>query len=187
MNRHAWSWFELRPGAQSISKGRFACRPTEKSHSIRAIPDGFASYRRRENRFIQLAFFETSRREIHPPHRGYRPAPVNRRIHARHPRLHVLAGADLGRGPFLSAERIGLYKEKIQKLIDEGKAYRCTCTPEELEAKRKQAMAEKRKPKYDGACREKGLGPQPGSVVRFPGTGHRSNRLPGRHKRKNLI
>jgi glutamyl-tRNA synthetase len=70
-------------------------------------------------------------------------------------------------GPFYQAERVSLYKKKIEQLLNEGKAYRCTCSPEELEAKRKQALAEKRKPKYDGTCRTKGLRPQPGSVVRF--------------------
>ncbi len=55
----------------------------------------------------------------------------------------------------------------VQKLIDEGKAYYCTCSPKELEAKRKKALAEGRKPKYDGTCREKGLARSADSVVRF--------------------
>lgn len=76
-------------------------------------------------------------------------------------------------GPFYQAERLRIYKDKIKQLLDEEKAYRCACTPEELETKRKLALAEKRKPKYDGTCRTKGLGPEPGSVVRFkaPETG----------------
>lgn len=40
-----------------------------------------------------------------------------------------------------------------QKLLDEGKAYKCYCTPEELQAMRDLAMKEKRSPKYDGRCR----------------------------------
>ncbi len=76
-------------------------------------------------------------------------------------------------GPFYQAERMRFYKDKIKQLLDEGRAYRCACSPDELDAKRKQALAEKRKPKYDGTCRTKGLGPAPGSVVRFkaPETG----------------
>src|SRR4030065_725776 len=42
-------------------------------------------------------------------------------------------------------------------------------TPEELEAKRKQALAAGRKPKYDGTCRDRRLGKSAGSVVRFRG------------------
>jgi glutamyl-tRNA synthetase len=57
----------------------------------------------------------------------------------------------------------------VQKLIKEGKAYYCTCTSEELEIKRKTALAAGEKPKYDGTCRDKNLKKSPGSVVRFRG------------------
>jgi len=57
----------------------------------------------------------------------------------------------------------------VQKLINEGKAYYCTCTPEELEKKRKQALSTGKKPKYDGTCRNKNLKKTSGSVVRFRG------------------
>lgn len=56
-------------------------------------------------------------------------------------------------GPFYQTERFPLYKQKIQQLLAEGKAYPCVCTPEELEAKRRLAQKEKRKPSYDGTCR----------------------------------
>ncbi len=72
-------------------------------------------------------------------------------------------------GPYFQAERVGLHREMVQKLIKEGKAYYCTCTPEMLEEKRKQALAAGKKPKYDGTCREKNLGKTAGSVVRFCG------------------
>ena len=53
-------------------------------------------------------------------------------------------------------------------MINEGKAYRCYCTAEELEDKRNRAQAEGRKPKYDGTCRNRTDQPldQP-HVVRF--------------------
>jgi glutamyl-tRNA synthetase len=76
-------------------------------------------------------------------------------------------GLNWDEGPHYQAERVDIHREMVQKLIDEGKAYYCTCSPEELEAKRKQALAEGRKPKYDGTCRDKGLGRSPNSVVRF--------------------
>jgi glutamyl-tRNA synthetase len=76
-------------------------------------------------------------------------------------------GLNWDEGPYFQAERVDLHREMVQKLIDEGRAYYCTCKPEELEAKRKQALAKGKKPKYDGACRDKKLGKSAGSVVRF--------------------
>ncbi len=60
---------------------------------------------------------------------------------------------DWDEGPFYQTERYPLYKEKIQLLLTEGKAYPCVCTSAELDAKRQRAQKEKRKPMYDGACR----------------------------------
>jgi glutamyl-tRNA synthetase len=70
-------------------------------------------------------------------------------------------------GPFYQAQRVDIHRELIERLIDEGKAYFCTCSPEELEEKRKEALRTGRKPKYDGACREKGRTRSADSVVRF--------------------
>jgi glutamyl-tRNA synthetase len=77
-------------------------------------------------------------------------------------------GLDWDEGPFYQTDNFPLYKQHLQKLLDEGKAYRCWCKPEELEAKREAAMAEGRKPKYDGACRHRQDQPldQP-HVIRF--------------------
>jgi glutamyl-tRNA synthetase len=55
----------------------------------------------------------------------------------------------------------------VDQLLETGHAYYCQCTPEEVEAMREKARKEGRKPKYDGTCRERGLGPGPGRVVRF--------------------
>lgn len=81
--------------------------------------------------------------------------------------MHWL-GLDCDEGPFYQTDNFPLYKQHIQKLLDEGKAYRCWCKPEELEAKRQAAMAEGRKPKYDGLCRNRQDQPldQP-HVIRF--------------------
>ena len=57
-------------------------------------------------------------------------------------------------GPYRQSQRMALYTEIAQRLVDEGFAYNCYCTAEELEAKREQAMAQKRPPGYDGTCRE---------------------------------
>jgi glutamyl-tRNA synthetase len=76
-------------------------------------------------------------------------------------------GLDWDEGPFFQSDRLDIYKSYILKLVDEGKAYWCDCTPDNLENKRSQALTEGKKPKYDGTCRNKGLGPGPGRVVRF--------------------
>ncbi len=57
--------------------------------------------------------------------------------------------------PYRQSERLDLYKQHAAHLLEEGKAYRCYCTPEELDAERKQAQAEKRPYKYSRRC----LGP----------------------------
>ena len=59
-------------------------------------------------------------------------------------------------GPYRQAERLDLHREYAERLLDQGKAYYCVCTPEELEARRKAALAAGRSPKYDGRCRERG-------------------------------
>ncbi len=76
-------------------------------------------------------------------------------------------GIDWDEGPYFQSKRFDIYKEYIQKLLDSGHAYYCTCTPEELDAMRKEAMASGGKPRYNGSCREKGLIKEEGSVVRF--------------------
>ena len=77
-------------------------------------------------------------------------------------------GLEWDEGPFYQSDSFPLYKEYVQKLLDAGKAYKCCCTAEELDAKRNLAMQEGRKPKYDGTCRERDSLPegQP-YVVRF--------------------
>lgn len=70
-------------------------------------------------------------------------------------------------GPFFQSRRTDVYLEYLQKLVDSGHAYYCTCSPDDIEAMRQRARAAGAKPRYDGTCREKGLKPQPGAVLRF--------------------
>lgn len=65
------------------------------------------------------------------------------------------------------SQRAELHNAYIDQMLANGQAYWCSCTPDEVQAMRDKAMAEKRKPKYDGTCRERGLGPGPGRVVRL--------------------
>jgi glutamyl-tRNA synthetase len=54
--------------------------------------------------------------------------------------------------PYRQSERVDLYRQHAAKLLAEGKAYKCFCTPEELEAERRQAQLEKRPYKYSRRC-----------------------------------
>jgi glutamyl-tRNA synthetase len=75
---------------------------------------------------------------------------------------------DYDEGPYFQSERFDRYRQIIQRLLEEGKAYYCYCTKEELEEMRNLQMARKEKPRYDGRCRNRS-GPRPGvePVVRF--------------------
>jgi glutamyl-tRNA synthetase len=78
------------------------------------------------------------------------------------------AGLDHDEGPFFQTKRFDRYKEVIEELLAEGKAYRCYCSREELEQMRAQQIARGEKPRYDGRWRERtdapaGVAP----VVRF--------------------
>ncbi len=55
--------------------------------------------------------------------------------------------------PYFQSQHISHHHQEVQRLLDEGKAYRCRCKPEDLEARRQQQIAEKQNPKYDGRCR----------------------------------
>lgn len=59
------------------------------------------------------------------------------------------------------SERFEIYKEYVKKLLDEGKAYYCYMSKEELEELRAKQEAAKERPRYDGRYREfKGIPPQ---------------------------
>ncbi len=78
-------------------------------------------------------------------------------------------GINWDEGPHFQSQRFDIYRDYTQRLIDAGKAYYCTCSPERLEQVRSQAMATGGKPKYDGHCRDKQLtsGADQPAVVRF--------------------
>ncbi|MCF7971083.1 MAG: glutamate--tRNA ligase [Methylococcaceae bacterium] len=61
---------------------------------------------------------------------------------------------DYDEGPFYQTHRFDRYKEIIQQLLDQGDAYYCYCSKEELDSLREQQMADKEKPRYNGKCRE---------------------------------
>jgi glutamyl-tRNA synthetase len=77
-------------------------------------------------------------------------------------------GMDWDEGPFYQSQRIPLYQEAAERLLKKGKAYRCYCTPEELETKREAALRAGVKPKYDRTClHRKPPYPDRPSAIRF--------------------
>jgi glutamyl-tRNA synthetase len=56
-------------------------------------------------------------------------------------------------GPFYQTQRFDRYKEVIRQLLDQGDAYYCFCSKEQLENLREEQKSRKEKPRYDGRCR----------------------------------
>jgi glutamyl-tRNA synthetase len=76
-------------------------------------------------------------------------------------------GIDWDEGPYYQTKRLEIYTDYLERLIDSGQAYYCTCSPDEIEAMRQKAMATGGKPKYDGTCRNKGLSKTKDAVIRL--------------------
>ncbi|HEB67793.1 MAG TPA: glutamate--tRNA ligase [Gammaproteobacteria bacterium] len=76
-------------------------------------------------------------------------------------------GLEYDEGPFYQTDRFARYDEVIRKLLDEGKAYRCSCSKERLDKLREEQMARKEKPRYDGYCRNRDVSPDEPHVIRF--------------------
>ncbi|MFA6460574.1 MAG: glutamate--tRNA ligase, partial [Patescibacteria group bacterium] len=57
-------------------------------------------------------------------------------------------------GPYLQSNRLKIYHEQALKLVKEGKAYYCTCSPERLAQLRTDQEAKNEAPRYDGHCRD---------------------------------
>ena len=77
-------------------------------------------------------------------------------------------GLEYDQGPFYQTHRFDRYKEVIQKLLDQGDAYYCYCTREELDEMREGQRSRKEKPRYTGLCRSR-TEPREGvdPVIRF--------------------
>lgn len=121
---------------------RFEPAPTGSMHVGHALTAAFNwLYARRHVGAFVLRFADTDRERVIPG--GVEMV------------LEEMRWLGLGwdEGPFLQSERIPLYQEAVERLLASGDAYRCWCTPEELDARRKQALAEGRPPGYDGRCR----------------------------------
>ncbi|OGR10496.1 MAG: glutamate--tRNA ligase [Desulfobacterales bacterium RIFOXYA12_FULL_46_15] len=76
-------------------------------------------------------------------------------------------GIDWDDGPYFQTRRYHIYDEYIEKLIESGHAYYCSCTPDEVDAMREEAKAKGLKPMYNGKCRNLNLKKGPDTVVRL--------------------
>ncbi len=76
-------------------------------------------------------------------------------------------GIDWDEGPYFQAQRSAIHTEYIEKLVESGAAYYCSCTPDEVNAMREEAKAKGQKPMYNGKCRNRGLGKGENTVVRL--------------------
>lgn len=65
------------------------------------------------------------------------------------------------------SQRQEIYNAHVDKLLESGHAYWCECSPEKVEAMREVARAKGEKPRYNGHCRDRKLGPGEGHVVRL--------------------
>ncbi len=77
-------------------------------------------------------------------------------------------GIEWDEGPVRQSDRLEVYEKHLKRLLDEGKAYHCYCTKEDLEEERQAMMAQGLAPKYSGRCRNRkasgGASPQ---LIRF--------------------
>ena len=76
-------------------------------------------------------------------------------------------GLEYDEGPFYQTHRFDRYKEIIQQLLDQGDAYYCYCSKEELDALREEQKANKEKPRYNGKCRDASHQDATEAVIRF--------------------
>jgi glutamyl-tRNA synthetase len=78
-------------------------------------------------------------------------------------------GPDVGGpfGPYFQTERLPIYARYAERLLASGAAYRCVCTPEEVEAGRKALEAKGLRPMYDRRCRDRNIPADRPAAVRF--------------------
>lgn len=83
-------------------------------------------------------------------------------------------GIEWDEGPYRQSERKEIYEKYLKKLLEEGKAYYCFCSEEELEVQRQEQMSRGLPPRYNGKCAklspeevERNLSEGKKSVIKF--------------------
>jgi glutamyl-tRNA synthetase len=131
---------------------RFAPSPTGHPHigNIRTVVFNWLFARQKDGKFI-LRIEDTDRTR-------YVPESLNVITNSlRWLGLDWDEGPDVGGpyAPYVQSERLDLYREKAEELIEKGWAYRCNCSPERVDEVRERMRQQGRSPMYDGHCREK--------------------------------
>ncbi|MHB1318671.1 MAG: glutamate--tRNA ligase, partial [Anaerolineae bacterium] len=130
---------------------RYAPSPTGKQHigSVRTALFNFLHARKQGGRFIL-------RVEDTDPERSL--AAYEQDLYGQLAWLGLAwdEGPDIGGdyGPYRQSERQPLYRQAIEELIALGAVYPCYCSPDELAAQRREALAAGKPPRYSGHCRE---------------------------------
>lgn len=76
-------------------------------------------------------------------------------------------GLDWDEGPIRQSERGERHRAAVERLLANGRAYRCVCTPEEIEERKARVVAAGEKWTYDGRCAGAGHGPERPHAVRL--------------------
>lgn len=82
-------------------------------------------------------------------------------------------GIEFDQEPFYQSKNKEIHLNRVQELVNNGKAYYCECSTERLKQLREHQEKEGKKPKYDGKCRDLNIKDSKDSVIRFknPDTG----------------
>jgi glutamyl-tRNA synthetase len=83
-------------------------------------------------------------------------------------------GLDWDEGPYRQTERLAVYQTHAYRLLEEGRAYHCYCSPQELQERREEALRRGENPRYDRRCRDLQQPPpgrQPAIRIKAPLTG----------------
>ena len=76
-------------------------------------------------------------------------------------------GVEWDEGPVYQSDRLARYRERAEELVERGKAYRCYCTVEELEAERSAAEKSGTAYRYSGRCRTRAIVDDGAFIIRF--------------------
>lgn len=70
-------------------------------------------------------------------------------------------------GPYRQSERLDIYEKYLKQLLEENKAYYCSCSKDELDRERQEQMKRGEAPKYSGKCRDKRVSKSEAQIIRF--------------------
>jgi glutamyl-tRNA synthetase len=138
-------------GSMSEVRVRFAPSPTGYFHlgSARSLLFNWLFARRHGGKFI-LRIEDTDRTRYHPE------AVPDMLAGIRWLGLDWDEGPEVEGpyGPYYQSQRLHLYQQYAQQLLDAGHAYKCFCTPEELEQRRQEQQRRSQTQGYDRRCRD---------------------------------